>query len=87
MQRAEQQALTQQVREQMMAKRNVPHFAEAISVSYVPAFNDYFQLRRLAEQDLGRWLASVQTIGPQSIKELNSPDILRAGQLDRFRDQ
>ena len=92
--RAEHQALiregeasTELLKRQMIAKRNMPHDAETVSVSYVPAHNDYFQLRRQAEQDLGRWLASVQTIGVHPIKQPSSPDILRAGELDRFRDQ
>ena len=85
--RAEHEALAGQLRAHMVARRDLPFNVVSVPATYVPTSNDYFQLRRQAEQDLGRWLASIETIGTQSIKQQAGPDILRAGQFDRFRDQ
>ena len=85
--RSEHQALLLQVREHAPAMINLPVEVIAISDSYVPSPKDYLQLRRLAEQDPGNWLSSLQQNEAQQPKLVTFPNILRAGEYDRLRDQ
>jgi hypothetical protein len=87
--RAERRALAGKLREPTPA----PSAPQAISVAVVaessslPPPDGYFNLRRRAEQDLGRWLASVQPAEPQAVgSPPPQPAILRAGQRDSLLD-
>jgi hypothetical protein len=53
---------------------------------YTPSPDDYFHLRRRAEQDPGRWLASLPPDGPQAPGPPLEPAILRAGQRNGLLD-
>jgi hypothetical protein len=56
--------------------------------SYTPSPDDYIHLRRRAEQDPGRWLASAQPTGTRALgPPLPEPAIFRAGQRDGLLDQ
>lgn len=85
--RSEHQALLIQVREHAPTTSNMPSGVMAVSDSYVPSPKDYLQLRRLAEQDPGNWLSSLKQNETQQPKLVTFPNILRAGEYDRFRDQ
>jgi hypothetical protein len=67
--RAECQALAERLHERTPAPGVPPANAvvEVPGPSYTPAPDDYFHLRRQAEQDPGRWLASLPPPGPQAI--------------------
>jgi hypothetical protein len=88
--RAERQVLTSLLREQTPERNALlaPALASAPEPSYTPSPEDYFHLRRRAEQDVNGWLASLAPPGPQAVgPPPPEPAILRAGQRDGLLDQ
>jgi hypothetical protein len=84
--RAERQALANRLREPAPIPGAPPATVVAAS-SYTPSPDDYFHLRRRAEQDPGRWLASLPPAGPPALgPPPPGPTILRAGQRDGLLD-
>lgn len=82
--RAEHQVISHQLNEQRFAKSNN---ASEPAASYIPVSNDYLQLRRQVEQDPGMYLATAQSTKGQVPQTSDTSEILRAGQLNRLRDQ
>jgi hypothetical protein len=86
--RAERQALASRLRELAPAAdaRATTAVAAVSKSSYLPAADDYFHLRRRAEQDLDGWLSAQaqpnSTPGPST-----QSTIPRAGQRDGLFDQ
>jgi hypothetical protein len=82
--RAGRLALATRIRERATAPSAPPATAVAVAIlsepSYTPSPEDYWHLRRRAEQDPGRWLASLQPLGPPAPEPPREPAILRAGQ-------
>jgi hypothetical protein len=87
--RAERRALASQLREPAPAPSTPPATSVAMVAesSNLPPPEGYFHLRRQAEQDLGRWLGSLQSAGPQTVgPPPPQPAILRAGQWNGLVD-
>lgn len=88
--RAERQALANQLRERLPG-RSVPATTFVAIVpepTYTPSPDDYFHLLRRAEQDPGRWLASLPPAAPPALgPPPPQPVILRAGQRDGLLDR
>jgi hypothetical protein len=84
--RAECRSLAERLRERAPAPSAPPAtaVAEVPEPSYTPSPDDYFHLRRRAEQD---WLASLPSAGLPTHEPPAEPPIPRAGQRDRLLDQ
>jgi hypothetical protein len=84
--RAERLDLVERLPERAPAPDAPPATAVVPESSYEPSPDDYFHLRRRAEQDPGRWLDSPPPEGPQGSPP-PEPPIFRAGQRDGLLDQ
>jgi hypothetical protein len=88
--RAGRLALATRIRERAPAPTAPLAIAVAVAVlsepSYTPSPEDYWHLRRRAEQDPGRWLASLQPPGARAPDPPPEAAILRAGQRARLLD-
>jgi hypothetical protein len=87
--RAERRALAARSRESGVVPGSSPTTAEAASPlpAYTPSPDDYLHLRRRAELDPVRWLASLQSTDPQPPgPPPPEPVILQAGQRDHVFD-
>jgi hypothetical protein len=87
--RAERRALASRIRDRAPAPNAPPATAVVVlpEPSYTPSPDDYFHLLRRAEQDPGRWLASLPPAGSQALEPPPEPATLRAGQRDGLSDQ
>jgi hypothetical protein len=87
--RAQRQALANRVRDAAPAPQTPPAtaVAELTAPSYMPSPTDYFHLRRRAEQDPGRWLASPPPAEAPIPQPPAKPAILRAGQRESLFDR
>jgi hypothetical protein len=83
--RAGRQALAAQLRQSgaVAGASTTGPAAGAPSSTYTPSPDDYYHVRRRAEQDPGRWLASLQLPEPQTAgPPPPEPVIFRAGLRD-----
>jgi hypothetical protein len=88
--RAERRALASRLRERAPAPSAPPATDVAVppEPSYTPSPDDYFHLRRRAEQNLTRGPASLPPAAAQALAPPPpEPAILRAGQRDGLLDQ
>jgi len=86
--RTERYALASRIRESRPAPSASPspNTPESPEKYEPPPPNAYLSMRRSAEQDPNRWLASLQPVTPAVLAQTPEPVIPRSGQRDRFLD-
>jgi hypothetical protein len=83
--RAERITIASRVKERALAMtKPLPDEVAAATTCYSPSADDYFQMRRRAEQDPSRWLASLTSDGATSAgSPLPGNSIPKLGQRER----